>query len=31
MQAFLKDFIANPDQDLPTYLAGIQAVYDSLP
>jgi multiple sugar transport system substrate-binding protein len=31
MQAFLKDFLANPNQDLAAYLARIQAFYDSLP
>jgi multiple sugar transport system substrate-binding protein len=31
MQAFLKDFLANPSQDLVAYLARIQAFYDSLP
>jgi multiple sugar transport system substrate-binding protein len=31
MQAFLKDFVANPGQNLAAFLARIQAFYDSLP
>lgn len=31
MQAFLQDFLNNPDQDLNAYLGKIQAFYDSLP
>jgi multiple sugar transport system substrate-binding protein len=31
MQAFLADFVVNPDQDLVQYLSGIQAAWDALP
>ena len=31
MQAFLQDFLNNPNQDLGAYLGKIQAFYDSLP
>ncbi len=31
MQAFLQDFLTNPDQDLDAYLGKIQGFYDSLP
>ena len=30
MQAFLLDFLKNPDQDLDAYLAKIQAFWDTL-
>ena len=31
MQTFLTDFLANPDQDLDAFLAGIQTAWDALP
>jgi multiple sugar transport system substrate-binding protein len=31
MQGFLLDFLNNPNQDLDSFLTGIQAYYDSLP
>ena len=31
MQGFLRAFLQDPSQDLPTFLGGIQAFYDSLP
>ena len=30
MQGFLIDFLSNPNQDLPTFLAKIQKFWDSL-
>jgi hypothetical protein len=31
MQRFFREFLADPDQDVPSFLARIQAFYDALP
>ena len=31
MQRFLREFLADPDQDVLSFLARIQAFYDALP
>jgi hypothetical protein len=31
MQRFIREFLADPDQDVAAFLARIQAFYDALP